>query len=196
VDHDEASWTYMHYGPFLSFTEFGIWLTHFCLHSDPFFYAIINLVDGKPHGFASYQRISLDHGTIEVGHVYFGPRLRRSAAATEAMFLMMQNAFLMGYRRYEWKCDALNVPSHEAARRLGFTFEGTFRQGNVYKGRNRDISWYSILDSEWVWLQRAYEEWLAPANFNRDGKQRTSLGDCILRASPIPDALSDTPGWI
>jgi RimJ/RimL family protein N-acetyltransferase len=196
IDGDEPSWTYMHYGPFRSPGEFHTWLTGFCTGSDPLFYAIIDKADGLAKGFASYQRINPEQGTIEVGHVYFGARLRRTVAATEAMYLMMREAFLMGYRRYEWKCDALNVPSHQAARRLGFTYEGTFRQGGVYKGRNRDISWYSIVDSEWEWLQRAFEEWLGRGNIDGNGHQLVQLGDCILRSSPIPIALNVSPVWL
>lgn len=196
VDGDEASWTYMHYGPFRSLTEFRTWMTAFCSGSDPLFYAIVDKTDNRVKGFASYQRINPEQGTIEVGHVYFGPRLRRTVAATEAMYLMMRHAFLEGYRRYEWKCDALNVPSHQAARRLGFTYEGTFRHGGVYKGRNRDISWYSITESEWEWLQRAFEEWLGQGNIDSSGNQLTSLGDCILRSSPIPIALNIPPIWL
>lgn len=196
LPEDEISWTYMHYGPFSSPTEFQIWLTGFCTRADPFFFAIIDKVSEVPKGFASYQRIVPEHGTIEVGHVYFSASLRRSAAATEAMYLMMCEAFSMGYRRYEWKCDALNVPSHEAARRFGFTYEGTFRQGNVYKGRNRDISWYSILDSEWTWLERAYREWLAPSNFKAGGEQRTSLSECILQCAPLSTVQGVDRGWL
>jgi RimJ/RimL family protein N-acetyltransferase len=196
IDGDHESWTYMHYGPFRSSTEFRIWMAGFCSGTDPLFYSIIDKADGQAKGFASYQRINPEQGTIEVGHVYFGPRLRRTAAATEAMYLMMHQAFQMGYRRCEWKCDAQNVPSHRAARRFGFTYEGTFRQGGVYKGRNRDISWYSIVDSEWEWLRRAFEEWLGRGNMDGTGKQLAALGDCILRSSPIPIALDAPPVWL
>jgi len=196
LDGDQASWTYMHYGPFRSRTDFRTWMIGFCSGVDPLFYTIIDDTDGRAKGFASYQRINPEQGTIEVGHVYFGPHLRRTVAATEAMYLMMRQAFLMGYRRYEWKCDAHNVPSHQAARRLGFTYEGTFRQGGVYKGRNRDISWYSIVDSEWEWLRRAFDEWLGHGNMDSTGKQMVSLGDCILRSSPIPIALNVSPAGL
>lgn len=184
LERDSSSWTYMHYGPFDSFGDYRDWMLRFCCERDPLFYAIVDNKDHKPKGMASYQRINPEHGTIEVGHLHFTPLLRQTAMATEAMYLMMRNAFLHGYRRYEWKCDALNKPSHEAARRLGFTFEGIFRQGNVYKGRNRDIAWYSILDSEWPPLREAFERWLSPHNFDSHGTQRTRLAEYICLCSP------------
>lgn len=196
VEGDESTWTYMHYGPFSSLESFRTWMTDYCRTGDRLFYAIVGCRDGRPKGFACYHRIDPDNGSIEVGNVYYGPSLRRTAAATEAMYLMMFEAFYMGYRRYEWKLDALNIPSHKAARRFGFTFEGTFRQGHVYKGRNRDISWYSMLDSEWNWLQRAYEEWLDPHNFDNRGKQRSKLEECILRASPMSSGFAAERGWL
>jgi RimJ/RimL family protein N-acetyltransferase len=114
-------------------------------------------------------------GSIEVGHLHFSPLLQRTPAATEAMYLMMRHAFELGYRRYEWKCDALNAPSRAAARRLGFSFEGIFRQATVYKGRNRDTAWYAVLDKEWPALCAAFERWLDPSNFDADGHQRARL---------------------
>ena len=124
---------------------------------------------------ASYLRIEPAHGSIEVGHLAFAPRLQRTRAATEAMYLMMWQAFKLGYRRYEWKCDALNAPSRRAAERLGFRHEGTFRQAMVYKGRNRDTAWYSIIDSEWPSRAAAFEAWLDPMNFDAAGRQRRPL---------------------
>ncbi len=124
------------------------------------------------------MRIDPAMGTIEVGSIAYSPRLQRSRAATEAMYLMMHRAFdELGYRRYEWKCDALNAPSRQAAERLGFRFEGIFRQAVVYKGRNRDTAWYSIVDREWPALQAAFERWLDPGNFDREGGQRESLSN-------------------
>ena len=116
---------------------------------------------------------------MEVGHIRFSPALQRTALATEAMHLMMARAFGLGYRRYEWKCDALNAPSRAAARRLGFAFEGLFRQATVYKGRNRDTAWYSILDREWPAIDAGFRAWLDPANFGADGRQRTRLNDHV-----------------
>ena len=132
---------------------------------------------------ASYLRIEPAMGVIEVGHLAFSPLLQRTPAATEAMYLMMRRAFEeLGYRRYEWKCDSLNAPSLAAAKRLGFAFEGTFRQMHVVKGRNRDTSWLSIIDSEWPAVKQALEAWLAPENFDAAGKQRRRLGELMAAA--------------
>ena len=128
---------------------------------------------------ASYLRITPGFGTIEVGNIHFGSALKRSRAGTEAMFLMMEYAFSLGYRRYEWKCDALNEPSRNAALRLGFTFEGTWRQATVYKGRNRDTAWFSIIDAEWPHLRQGFMRWLDPRNFDSNGRQRLRLQDCL-----------------
>jgi RimJ/RimL family protein N-acetyltransferase len=134
---------------------------------------------------ASYLRITPASGSIEVGHLNFSALLQKKPAATEAMVLMMQHAFELGYRRYEWKCDALNRPSRVAAERLGFVFEGIFRQATVYKGRSRDTAWYSIIDAEWPRLRRAFATWLAPENFDDDGAQRSRLSD-LTRPAPSP----------
>lgn len=177
ADREGRSWTYMGYGPFATLGAYHDWVRATCLGDDPLFFTIIDLADQKPAGLASYLRIAPESGSIEVGHLLYAPRLQRSPAATEAMFLLMQRAFELGYRRYEWKCDALNAPSRAAAQRLGFSFEGTFRQATVYKGRNRDTAWYSIIDSEWPSLRAAFTAWLAPENFDAAGKQRTKLSD-------------------
>ena len=126
-------------------------------------------------GQASYLNIKPAQGSIEVGHLYFSPLARRTRVATEAMYLMMRRAFEAGYRRYEWKCDALNAPSRAAAERFGFTYEGIFRQATVVKGRNRDTAWYAAIDSEWPRLRAAFEAWLAPENFAASGQQRRRL---------------------
>jgi RimJ/RimL family protein N-acetyltransferase len=143
--------------------------------ADPQFHAIIDLATGKVGGVASYLRIDPAAGSIEVGHINFSPRLQRTVAATEAMYLMMKRAFELGYRRYEWKCHALNAPSRAAAQRLGFSYEGIFRQARVDKGRNRDTAWYAAIDADWPALDRAFSSWLDPANFDEIGQQRTSL---------------------
>jgi RimJ/RimL family protein N-acetyltransferase len=148
-----------------------------CLGTDPRFYAIIASPEGKAVGVASYLRITPASGSIEVGHLHYSPRLQRSPAATEAMYLLMERAFELGYRRYEWKCDALNAASRAAAQRLGLSFEGVFRQATVYKGRNRDTAWYAAIDAEWPALREAFLEWLDPGNFDGDGRQRTRLSD-------------------
>ena len=175
ADTDARGWTYLAYGPFADAASYRAWLVANATADDPLFFTIIDKSDGKPAGVASYLNINPAAGSIEVGHLYFAPRLRRSRAATEAMFLLMKNAFDLGYRRYEWKCNALNAPSRAAAERLGFTFEGLFRQAAVVKGRNRDTAWYSILDKEWPRLRAAFETWLDPANFDAAGEQRVSL---------------------
>ena len=126
-------------------------------------------------GVAAYLRIAPEAGSIEVGHINFSPLLQRTPAATDAMYLMMRQAFELGYRRYEWKCDALNGPSRAAAERLGLTFEGIFRQEVVYKGRNRDSAWYAAIDREWPALKAAFETWLSPENFGPDRQQRQRL---------------------
>jgi RimJ/RimL family protein N-acetyltransferase len=174
-DVDGRNWTYLAYGPFATEDEYRRWLVDACRGSDPLFYAVLDGTTGRAVGVASYLRIEPASGSIEVGHIHFSPLLQRSVAATEAMYLMMRRVFELGYRRYEWKCDALNAPSRGAAQRLGFSFEGVFRQATVYKGRNRDTAWYSVIDGEWPALRRAFETWLDPANFGQGGRQRVSL---------------------
>jgi RimJ/RimL family protein N-acetyltransferase len=144
---------------------------------DPLFHAIIDAARHQAAGVASYLRVDPRNGVIEVGHINYSPLLQRSRAATEAMYLMMQRVFGLGYRRYEWKCDSLNAVSRAAAQRLGFSFEGVFRQAVVYKGRNRDTAWYAAIDSEWPELERAFLRWLDPANFDKDGRQRARLSE-------------------
>jgi RimJ/RimL family protein N-acetyltransferase len=152
VDREGRMWTYLPYGPFDSAESFRQWVDEYCLGNDPLFFVIIDRTSGKPVGMVSYLRIAPSAGCIEVGHVLFSPALQRTPIATDAMYLIMRRAFEMGYRRYEWKCDALNAKSRAAAERLGFKFEGIFRQAVVYKNRNRDTAWYSIIDSEWPTL--------------------------------------------
>lgn len=175
LDADGGSWTYMPYGPFDSLKSYRDWMSRSCLGDDPLFFAIIDSDSGSPVGVASYLRIAPASGAIEVGHIHYSPRLQRTPAATEAMYLMMERAFERGYRRYEWKCDALNTASRAAAQRLGFTFEGVFRQATVYKGRNRDTAWYAITDSEWPSLRESFLAWLNPDNFDAGGRQRVRL---------------------
>ena len=155
---------------------------------DPLFYAIKNLETAHIEGVASYLRIAPEAGSIEVGSITFGPALQRTRAATDAMYLMMKWAFEAGYRRYEWKCNALNMPSRRAAQRLGFSYEGIFRQAAVVKGRNRDTAWFAAIDAEWPGLREAFEAWLSPANFDAEGKQRERLGDLtsLVRVSSDP----------
>jgi RimJ/RimL family protein N-acetyltransferase len=170
-------WTYLFSGPFANFAEYHAWLEPKPASEDPLFFAFVDLATGRAVGLGSYLRIEPANGAIEVGHLQFSPRMQRTPVATEAMYLMMRNAFALGYRRYEWKCDALNAASRRAAERLGFRFEGIFRQAIVYKGRNRDTAWFSVIDSEWPALDAAFRAWLDPANFDPEARQRRSLVD-------------------
>jgi RimJ/RimL family protein N-acetyltransferase len=177
-DREGRIWTYMAYGPFATLEDYRDWLERFCTGDDPLFHAIIDNASGKTLGVASYLRIDPANGVIEVGHINYSPLLQRTPAATEAMVLMMRRVFdELGYRRYEWKCDALNAPSRAAADRLGFRFEGVFRQATVYKNRNRDTAWYAIIDRDWPALRAAFEQWLDPANFGAGGRQRVRLSE-------------------
>ena len=175
IDREGRNWTYLPYGPFETEAGYRVWVEQAAAGSDPLFQAVIDLATGKAVGVASFMRLDLPHGGIEVGGINYSPLLQRKPAATEAMYLMMKRVFDLGYRRYEWKCDSLNAPSRAAARRLGFSYEGLFRQAWLYKGRNRDTKWFSILDSEWPALREAFERWLAPENFDTAGRQRVSL---------------------
>jgi RimJ/RimL family protein N-acetyltransferase len=180
---DAGGWTYLPYGPFESLAAYRAWADQVAATDDPQFHAIVDAASDRPVGIASLMRIDTANGVIEVGHIKYTPALQRTAAATEAMYLLMRRVFdELGYRRYEWKCDALNAPSRAAAVRLGFMFEGIFRQAIVYKGRNRDTAWYSIIDGEWPALKSAYEWWLAADNFDAQGRQRRRLGDLIAES--------------
>lgn len=175
LDPSGRAFTYLSSGPFASLESYQQWVTASCLGNDPLFHAIVDSATGMAAGVAAYMRIDPPNGVIEVGHLNFSPLLQQTRAATEAMHLMMKNAFALGYRRYEWKCDSLNAPSRAAAQRLGFSYEGIFLQAVVYKGRNRDTAWFSITDCEWPALRAAQERWLAPENFDGEGRQRVSL---------------------
>ncbi|WP_085907329.1 GNAT family N-acetyltransferase [Kiloniella majae] len=178
LSKDHQIWTYLPYGPFEKLENYREWVIDMAAKDDPLFYTIIDKKAGKALGVASYLRITPAAGSIEVGHINFSPVLQKTAMATEAMYLMMRHVFVeLGYRRYEWKCNALNEGSKAAAKRLGFTYEGTFRQAGVIKGRSRDTAWFSILDSEWTIMEQAFARWLAKDNFKPDGQQVTSLTD-------------------
>jgi RimJ/RimL family protein N-acetyltransferase len=175
-DVSGRNWTYLSNDAPPDLDAYRRWLEATAAGADPLFHAIVDRRSGRAVGVAAYLRIDPGNGSIEVGHINFSPRLQRTRAATEAMFLMMRRVFdEMGYRRYEWKCDSLNAPSRAAALRLGFRFEGIFRQAVVYKARNRDTAWFSILDKEWPALKAAFERWLDPANFDEAGRQRVAL---------------------
>lgn len=181
ADTSGELWTYMAAGPFGGEAEFTTWVAQMCGLDSLFVYAIVDLGSEHAVGFASYLRVDPGSRSIEVGWVTFSPQLKRSRLATDAMFVMMRAAFAMGYRRYEWKCNALNAPSIAAAHRFGFSFEGVFRQALVVKGRNRDTAWFSVVDRDWPALQTAFEAWLAPENFDANGTQRTKLSDATAQ---------------
>jgi RimJ/RimL family protein N-acetyltransferase len=173
-----ALWDYLAYGPFPNQQVFADWLKERAASDDPLFYAVVDLESGTARGMASFMRFKPDSGVIEIGHIWFAPALQRTRQATEAIYLMAHHAFDdLGYRRLEWKCDALNQPSRRAAERFGFVFEGVFRQHMVIKDRNRDTAWFSIIDGEWPVLRAGFEAWLAPDNFDGEGRQRRSLGE-------------------
>lgn len=177
----DASWTYLSSGPFDSHEAFLDALHRAIDTEDRETLAILDSETGLALGMAAYMRIDQDSGSVEVGHIHYSPTLQRSVIATEAMYLMMSHIFDdLGYRRYEWKCNALNEASRSAALRLGFHYEGTFRQALVTKGRNRDTAWFSIIDSEWPDCKRALERWLDPGNFDADGNQRKRLVELRL----------------
>jgi RimJ/RimL family protein N-acetyltransferase len=182
LDPDARHWTYLREGPFERFEAFAGWIERNSLGDDALFFAIRDRAAGRTVGIASLLNVDPDNGTIEVGNLRFSSLLQRKPAATEAMFLLMRRVFELGYRRYEWKCDALNAPSRAAAERLGFEFEGIFRQARLNKGRNRDTAWFSILDREWPALRPAFERWLDPANFDANGKQRARLSELTAAA--------------
>ena len=172
---DASLYDYLFSGPFATDAAFQRWIRDCAANPDFVYYAIRDLKTGLCTGMASYLRIDPAAGSIEVGSICFGPALQRSPAATEAMFLMMQWAFDAGYRRYEWKCNALNLPSRRAAERFGFSYEGLFRQATIAKGRNRDTAWFAVIDKDWPALRDAYQTWLVPGNFDGSGQQRQSL---------------------
>lgn len=190
-DLSHRIWTYLPYGPFETEAAFAEWLRGVAAEQDPLFHTVRlgpHAAGGRAVGLASYLRINPEAGSIEVGHINMSPALQRTTAATEAMTLMMRQAFSLGYRRYEWKCDALNDGSRRAAERLGFTFEGVHRQASIYKNRNRDTAWFSVLDGEWPAIDRAQQTWLSSANFDARGRQRHGLGALIAAERRDGDA--------
>ncbi len=175
-DEKEQIWQYMGDGPFPDRAAFDESLRCKAASEDPLFYAILDRTGSVAMGYATYLRIEPAHRCIEVGNIVYTPELQRTTGATEAMYLMARYVFEeLGYRRYEWKCNALNAPSRRAALRLGFTFEGIFRQHMIVKGRNRDTAWFAMLDSEWPARKDSFERWLSPENFDSAGRQKVSL---------------------
>ncbi len=175
-DKKNKIWMYLPYGPFKSYVTFKTWLHSDCLNKDPFFYTIYSKRHKQYCGMASYLRINPEHGSIEVGHINYSPLLQKTTEGTETMYLMMKHAFeALGNRRYEWKCNNLNTSSKNAAIRLGFKFEGVFRQMFILKGRNRDSAWFSIIDKEWEKIKQGYLKFLSPKNFDKNFKQKRKL---------------------
>ena len=169
-------WDYLPYGPFASEAEFTTWLTGRAALIDPLYYTIIERHSGEPLGCLTLMEIRPDMGVIEVGHIFYSPAMQKKPAGTDAMYLLARHVFDgLGYRRFEWKCNDLNDPSKFAALRFGFTFEGVFRQHLVVKGRNRDSAWYAMLDREWPVRKATFERWLAPDNFDANGRQKIAL---------------------
>ncbi len=180
---DDSIWTYLPTGPYASAEALQQRLREIAESDDPLFFTLVRLPREQSEGMASYLRMEPEHGSIEIGHIWFGVPLQRTPAATEAIYLLLRHAFDdLGYRRMEWKCNALNAASRRAAERFGFTFEGVFRQHMVVKGRNRDTAWYAITDQEWPPIRAGFQKWLAEDNFGPDGGQRHPLSDLIAQA--------------
>ena len=185
VDGHDSVWTYLSYGPFANESAFISWLSGREELNDPLYWAVIDGASGKAVGVVTLMEIRPANGVVEIGHIFFAPVLQKTRAATEAVYLAMRHAFSeLGYRRFEWKCDALNAPSRAAAIRFGFGFEGIFRQHMVVKGRNRDTAWYAITDKEWPVVKAGFEAWLKPENFDAAGHQKAALGDLRPKTKP------------
>lgn len=183
-DGGRSIWTYLPDGPYETFEAMREALLAQTASDDPLFFTLVPLPSGLPSGIASYLRIAPQYGSIEIGHIWFGTTMQRTIAATESIYLLARHAFDdLGYRRLEWKCNALNAASRRAAERFGFTFEGVHRNHMVVKGRNRDTAWYAIIDADWPTIRAGFERWLAPENFDPSGRQRRQLGDEIALAA-------------
>jgi RimJ/RimL family protein N-acetyltransferase len=185
---DGSVWTYMSDGPYADPGDLRAALITAEASEDPLFFAVVR--DGRVLGRASYMRITPAFGVIEIGNIVFAPALQRTTAATEAIYLLARHAFDdLGYRRLEWKCNALNAASRSAADRFGFTFEGVFRNHQIVKGRNRDTAWYAIIDADWPAIRSGFEAWLSPDNLDEDGRQRAKLAQLIAQARPSDQAF-------
>lgn len=188
VDGQDQVWDYLGYGPFADIGEYRDWMSAMVM-PDPYFYAIIDPDTGKAAGLASFLRLDRPNGVIEIGHIMLSPALQRSIVASAALMAMISWAFAAGYRRVEWKCNALNAASRRAALRFGFTYEGVFRQHMIVKDRNRDTAWFAITDGDWPALRTVYDRWLEPANFDSSGRQRQSLSALTHQALPGRDSF-------
>lgn len=180
----QSVWIYLFDGPYRSLHEFRASMDAKARSADPLFFAVIDNASGRAVGYQTFLRIDPPNRVIEVGNIMYTPAIQRTAGATEAQYLFAKYVFdELGYRRYEWKCNALNAPSRRAAERFGFTFEGIFRQHMIVKGRNRDTAWFAMLDGEWPARKAAYERWLEPANFDSEGRQKLKLSDLMPKGS-------------
>ena len=191
LDKKGVNWTYLSYGPFDSIDDYCNWIKPFEISNDPCFFAIVSHELNKAIGVASYLRIKPADGSIEVGHINYSPLLQSTTEATEAMYLMMKWVFDNGYRRYEWKCNALNLKSRRAAQRLGFSLEGVFRQATISKGRNRDTAWFSVIDKEWGDIQGCFKKFLSSENFDTKGTSKISLSSLTRPFLYKIDTMSD-----
>ena len=194
TDVDGRDWSYLPYGPFDDLGTFEAWMAETCFGDDPFFYTIVDAGTGRAAGMVSFMRITPEHGVIEVGHVHYAPSIQRGRVTTEAMYLMMGWAFESGYRRYEWKCHTLNHPSRVAAQRLGFSFEGVFRDHLIHRGRARDTAWYACIAPEWPALKAAFETWLDDGNFDAAGIQKRRLSELTASVRVSSDPALDPDG--
>ncbi|EJM26767.1 GNAT family N-acetyltransferase [Pseudomonas sp. GM24] len=174
---DPKLWDYLPYGPFPERSTFDAWLNNHAAASDPYFFSVVDRTSGQVQGILSLMSIVPAQGRIEIGHVTFGAPMQRSPRSTEAVYLLAKYSFDLGYRRLEWKCNNGNARSKYAAERLGFSFEGVFRQHMVVKGQNRDTAWYSILDGEWPAIAAGFEQWLSDDNQTSDGQVK-GLVEC------------------
>ncbi len=180
---DLATWTYLPDGPYESVEQLRSTLEWAAAWQDAVYFALVPLPEERPLGMAAYLNITPESGVVEIGHVWFGAGLKRTTAATEAIYLLVRNAFdELGYRRVEWKCNALNAASRKAAERFGFTFEGVFHKHQIVKGRSRDTAWYAITDDQWPAIRAGFEAWLAPESFDAQDRQEQLLGELIERS--------------
>ncbi|SEG18576.1 GNAT family N-acetyltransferase [Marinobacterium lutimaris] len=182
LDETDAGWTYMANGPYSCLADFMTWLKTAAVATDPMLFSFLNAQSGQPVGYGALMRIDARMACIEVGNLRMSPLQQRTPMSTEAIHLLADYAFKLGYRRFEWKCDSLNAPSRTAAERLGFTYEGTFRNAMHYKGRSRDTAWFSITEDEWPAIREAQQAWLAPDNFDQNGIQKQRLAELIQQA--------------